>query len=79
MLKEYYFIHLLQERLRYLRAWISEIHIYHQCGAIKKKVEIEVFKERPIIYLFNYFYFLPINLLNFLTQVKINYTYNKYF
>ena len=54
-----------------------DVQIYKQCIGVCKKVEIEMFKEKPIIYLLTFFYFLPIKTLKFFTNIKNAYTYNK--
>ena len=77
MLGEYYYIDILRERLKNHQDWIRDVHIYKRCMNIYKKVEVEMFKEKPIIYLFNFFYFLPIKILKFITNIKNEYIYNK--
>ena len=77
MLSEYYYIDILRERLKYQQDWIRHVHVYRRCTNIYKKVEVEMFKEKPIIYLLNFFYFLPIKILKFITNIKNEYTYNK--
>ena len=74
---EYYYMDLLRERLKNNQDWINDVHIYKCCNNISKKVEIAIFKEKPIIYLLNFFYFLPIKILKFFTNIKNEYTYNR--
>ena len=75
MLDEYYYIDILRERLKNNQDWIRRVHIYKRCKNIYKKVEFEMFKEKPIIYLLNFFYFLPIKILKFFTNIKNEYFY----
>jgi hypothetical protein len=75
MLGEYYYIDILRERLKNHQDWIRDVHIYKRCMNIYKKVEVEMFKEKPIIYLFNFFYFLPIKMLKFFKNIKNEYFY----
>ena len=77
MIREYYYIDILRERLKNQQDWIRDVHIYRCCRNISKKVEIEIFKKKPIIYLLNFFYFLPIKILKFFTVIKNDYTYHK--
>ena len=77
MLSEYYYIDILRERLKYQQDWIRQVYVYRRCTNIYKKVEIEMFKEKPIIYLLNFFYFLPIKILKFITNIKNEYIYNR--
>ena len=74
---EYYYMDLLRERLKNNQDWINDVHIYKCCNNISKKVEIEIFKEKPTIYILNFFYFLPIKILKFFINIKREYTYNK--
>ena len=77
MLGEYYYIDVLRERLRRQQDWIRSMHIYKRCMNIHKKVEVEMIREKPIIFLFDFFYFFPIKILNFFTYLKNDYTYQK--
>lgn len=77
MLGEYYYIDVLRKRLRIQQDWIRAMHIYKQCINIHKKVEAEMIKEKPIIYLLNFFYFFPIKILKFFTNLRNDYIYYK--
>ncbi len=77
MIREYYYIDILRERLKNQQDWIRDVHLYRCCRYINKKVEIKIFKKKPIIYLLNFFYFLPIKILKFFTVIKNDYTYHK--
>ncbi len=77
MIGEYYYIDILRERLKNQQDWVRHVHIYRRCKNIYKKIEVEIFKEKPIIYLLSFFYFLPIKILKFFTNIKNEYTYNK--
>ena len=77
MIREYYFIDILSKRLRYQQEWVRDVQIYKQCIGVCKKVEVEMFKEKPIIYLLLFFYFLPIKTLKFFINIKNEYSYKK--
>lgn len=77
VLGEYYYIDILRERLRCQQEWIKRVHLYYRYKNVYKKVEVEIFKEKPIICLISFFYFLPIKILNFFTNIKKEYIYNK--
>ena len=75
MLGEYYYIDILRARLKNHQDWIRHVHIYKRCKNIYTQVEFEMLKEKPIIYLLNFFYFLPIKILKFFTNIKNEYSY----
>ena len=77
MIGEHYFVDILRERLRYRQEWVRHVQIYKQCIGVCKKVEVEMFKEKPIIYLLIFFYFLPIKTLKFFINIKHEYSYKK--
>lgn len=77
MTGEYCFIDILKERLRCQQEWVSHVQIYRQSIGVRKKVEVEMFKEKPVIYLLICFYFLPIKTVKFFTNIKNEYSYIK--
>jgi len=77
MIGEYYYIDILREGLKNRQGWVRNIHMHKRCMNLCKKVEFEIFKEKPIIYLLTFFYFLPIKILKFFTNIKDEYIYNK--
>ena len=44
---------------------------------VYKRVEIELFRERPVFYMIIFIYFLPLNILKFFDNIKRNYYYTK--
>ena len=77
MVREYYYKDLLQQRLKYLENWLKNANIYKLCMNVSKRVEIELFRERPVFYMIIFIYFLPINILKFVDNIKRNYYYTK--
>ena len=77
MLRKYYYKDLLHQRLKYLEAWVQDAYIYSLCLNVYKKVEIALFRERPVFYTIIFIYFLPVNILKFVNNIKRNYYYTK--
>ena len=68
---------ILKERLRDNREWVKSVAIYRHYIYINKRAEVELFKERPIICMINFIYFIPIKLLDIFTNMKREYNYSK--
>ena len=51
MLREYYYKDLLHQRLKYLENWLQRVDTYSLCMNVYKRVEIELFRERPVFYI----------------------------
>jgi len=77
MLEKSYYKDYLNQRLTYLKGWARNADTYRGFMEIGKRVEIEIFREKPIFYTIIFFYFLPTNLLKFIDKMKRNYYYNK--
>jgi len=77
MSRKYYYKDYLHQRLAYLNNWVRDVDTYKRFVKIGKRVEIELFKERPFFYLIIFFYFLPINTLKFIDNIQRNYYYKK--
>ena len=77
MLREYYYKNLLHQRLKYLENWLQGADTYRLCMNVYKRVEIELFRERPVFYMIIFIYFLPVNILKFVDNIKRNYYYTK--
>ena len=77
MLKNFSYRDFLHQRLAYLKDWVRCADTYRCCMKIEKRVEIELFKERPVFYIIIFFYFLPINTLKFIDYIQRNYYYKK--
>lgn len=77
MLKKYYYKDYLNQRLVYLRGWTRDADTYRNFVKIGKRVEIELFREKPVFYMIIFFYFLPINILKFVDKIQRNYYYKK--
>ena len=77
MLEKYYYKDYLNQRLAYLKDWARNADTYRSFTKIGKRVEIELFREKPVFYMIIFFYFLPINILKFIDKIRRNYYYKK--
>ena len=67
----------LKERLQDRKEWVeyfSECLLHHN---INDKVTNEFYKERPLLSLIFMIYFLPINLIKYLSKLRISHYHNK--
>ena len=77
MPEKYYYKDYLNQRLAYLKDWARNADTYRGFTKIGKRVEIELFREKPVFYMIVFFYFLPINILKFIGKIQRNYYYKK--
>ena len=61
----------LQERLSYSKEWAFYISSKIKHFEWSNKIEIEIYKKKPISYFLRKIYFLPLNLLKFYKTYKL--------
>ena len=67
----------LKERLTYCQDWKHSIDVYLANKEITKKADDEYYKSKPLLKLILDVYFIPLNLIRFLRNLRMIHEYKK--
>ena len=67
----------MRERLRFNKLWINQWEEYFFHQSISEKTSKEMRKDSPIFHFLLYFYYIPINVLKYLSKMRDFYRYRK--
>ena len=72
-----YYKNKLRERLTYCQDWKHSIDMFLANKEITKQTDKEYYKSRPLLKIILDIYFLPYNLLKFVTYLRMRHEYKK--
>ncbi len=72
-----YFKNKMKDRLTYCHEWKNSVDFYLANKEITKKADQEYYKSKPLLKLILNIYFIPYNILKFISYLKMVHEYNK--
>ena len=72
-----YYKNKLKDRLTYCKDWKQSIDMYLANKEISKKADFEYYKSKPLLKLILNVYFIPLNLIRFLRNLRMIHEYKK--
>lgn len=72
-----YFKNKLKDRLTYCKDWKQSIDMYLANKEITKKADDEYYKSKPLLKLILDIYFIPLNIIRFMRNLRMIHEYKK--